>query len=138
MNDAYAHAELADRDVNGQPINVEVRGCCVPTSADYELAADRYRSLAEQLVREAGEMARSAPGLIGADRAQDVVDGSLACARRALSSAVEGLTGLAVECDSRAEVCAEFRRAVERYRHLTAIERLLERPPSRPAPWVEL
>lgn len=110
----------------------------MPTAAEYRDAARRYRITGEHLLREAAEIARWAIGFVAAGPVQDTIDESLRRTRGALVAAGDELTRIAAVCDARAEVCAEFARSVERYRHLTPVEQLLRRPPTRPARWVEL
>lgn len=110
----------------------------MPTAAEYRDAARRYRVTGEHLLREASEMARWAIGFVGAGPVQDAISESLERTRLALAAAGDELTHIAAVCDGRAETCADFARSVERYRHLTPVERVLRRAPSPPARWIEL
>lgn len=110
----------------------------MPTAAEYQDAARRYRTVGEHLLREAGELARWATGFTGAGPVRIAIDDSLERTRAALVVAGEELTRLAEVCHRRAELCAEFSRSMRHYRHLTPVERLVRRPPSPPARWVEL
>ncbi len=110
----------------------------MPTAAEYRDAARRFRAAGENLLREAAEVARWAQVPFCGGPVRIAIDESLERVGVSLVDAGQQLTGLALVCDRRADVCVEFAGAVEHYQALTPVERLLRRPPSPPARWVEL
>lgn len=110
----------------------------MPTSADYEDAARRYRSIAENLLREAGAVAGWVLGFVSDGVVGDDIEASNARAQSHLVNAGEDMRRLAQVCDTRAEVCAQYAAAVRRYHQLTLVEQLWYGSPSRPASWVDL
>lgn len=110
----------------------------MPTADDYTAAARRFRAIAEQLVREAGaQRAWDPAGYMGDGPVHTAVDESLGATRTALVDASDHLVTIATVCDRRAEVCAEYRRAMRRYRSLPLIVQLITSAPPRPARWAD-
>ncbi len=110
----------------------------MPTAAEYHDAAERYRTIGENLSREAGTVGAWVLGFVGPGLVHTAIDESIDRSQGYLVAAGEEMRRLARVCDERAEVCAEYARAVWRYRRLTFVEQLIAGYPSRPASWVEL
>lgn len=110
----------------------------MPTADDYSAAASRFRAIAEQLAREAGaHRSWNAAAFVGGGPVRDSVDDSLGTIRSALADASDHLLSLATVCDRRADLCAEYRRAMQRYRALPLIVQLVTSEPPRPARWAD-
>ncbi len=109
----------------------------MPSASDYRGAAERYRTIAEHLLREAGEIARWRPGFVAEGLVRDTIDASNERTRDHLRGAGDEMARLARVCELRADVCAQYARAVRRYRELVGHERLLVGPPIPPASWVD-
>lgn len=110
----------------------------MPTAAEYQDAAERYRRIGENLSREAGAVGAWVLGFVGPGLIHTEVDESIDRSQGYLVAACEEMRRLARVCDVRAEVCSEYSRAVWRYRRLTFVEQLIAGYPTRPASWVEL
>ena len=108
----------------------------MPNAHDYREAADRFRRLADRLVSEVDHRTADRAA-IATGPVQVSVDGALGALRDHLVRAGDELRRLAGVCDHRADVCADYARAVWRYGQLGWDERWLVRPPVRPATWVE-
>ena len=110
----------------------------VPTPADYEDAAGRYLTLSESLLREAGAVGAWVPGFVSPGLIRAVLDESIVRTSSRLTAAGDEMHRLARVCEARAVVCAEYARAVRRYRQLPYIEQIQATYPPRPATWVDL
>ncbi len=110
----------------------------MPTAAEYRDAGRRYRSIAENLLREAGAVGGWVASFVSDGPVSASVSESIHRTHKHLATAGEDLRRVAWVCDSRAEVCAEYVNAVRRYRRLTLVEQLRHGYPIRPASWVEL
>ena len=110
----------------------------MPTADDYRAGASRFRTIAEQLAREAGvQRAWDPSSFLGDGLVRGSIDESLSTIRSSLNEASDHLVSLALECDRRAEVCLAYARALDRYRRLPFLERLLVSEPVRPAWWAD-
>jgi len=109
----------------------------VPNATDYRDAAQRYRAIAEHLLREAGAIAAWRSGFVSDGLVHDTIDTSNERTRDHLRSAGDDMGRLARVCELRADVCAHYVGAVKRYRELSWDERLLVRRPTPPASWVD-
>ena len=97
-----------------------------------------YSPIAEQLAREAGFHRSWDPSqFMGDGPVRTSIDDSLSTIRSSLNEASDHLVSLALECDRRAEVCAAYARALDRYRRLPFIEQLLVSEPTRPVWWAD-
>lgn len=110
----------------------------MPTAAEYEDAVGRYLTISENLIREAGAVGGWVPGFVGSGLIRTSLDESISRTSAHLSAAGEEMYRLARVCEARAMVCADYARAVWRYRQLTFAEQLAQGYPSRPATWAEL
>jgi hypothetical protein len=110
----------------------------VPTASEYEDAAQRYLTISEHLLREAGAVGGWVPGFVSTGLIRTSLDESIGRTRTHLSTAGEEMRRLARVCEARAVVCADYARAVWRYLQLTLVEQLATGYPSRPATWVEM
>ena len=110
----------------------------VPTAAHYHDAAQRFRAIAENLMREAGAVGGWVTGFVSDGLVGDAIDASNGRARAHLVTAGEDLQRLARVCDQRGEVCTQYATAVRHYHQLTLVEQLVHGYPIRPASWVEL
>jgi len=110
----------------------------VPTAAEYEDAAGRYLTISENLMREAGTVAGWVPGFVSTGLIRASLDESIRRISNHLTAAGEEMYRLARMCEARAMVCADYARAVLRYRQLTFAEQLAQGYPSRPVTWAEL
>ena len=109
----------------------------MPNAHDYRDAADRFRRLAADLTHESEQWAFDPADLAGGP-VQSSLETSLAARRHHLGRAGDELSRLAGVCDHRADVCADYARAVWRHSQLGWQERWQTTPPVRPATWVEL
>ena len=109
----------------------------MPTAAEYRDAAQRYRSVAENLLGEAGAVFGWATGFVSDGPIGVAIDDSIARTHTHLVAAGEDIRRLAQVCDARADVCAEYAHAVWRYHQLTLVEQLWYGYPARPASWAE-
>jgi hypothetical protein len=110
----------------------------MPTATDYRQAAARYRTTAEQLLRESAVVdGWRRAGLVGAGPVVDAVTDSVAEVRRHLETCGRELARLAVVCERRAVVCDAYADERRRYLALDPLRRLLVPAPPRPAPWVD-
>jgi len=110
----------------------------VPTAAEYSDAGRRYRSIAENLLREAGAVGGWATGFVGDGPVGVAIAESIDRTHMHLAAAGEDMRSAAQVCEARAEVCASYANAVWRYRQLTLVEQLWYGHPVRPASWAEL
>jgi len=110
----------------------------VPNASDYRDAAQRFGAIAEHLLREAGAIAGWRSGFVSDGLFRDTIDASNERTRDHLRSAGADMGRLARVCEVRADVCAQYAGAVRRYLALSWDERLLVRPPTPPAAWVDV
>ena len=89
-------------------------------------------------MREAGTVAGWVPGFVSTGLIRASLDDSISRTSNHLTAAGEEMYRLARVCEARAIVCADYGRAVWRYRQLTFAEQLAQEYPSRPASWAEL
>ena len=109
----------------------------MPNALDYRAAAERCRRLAADLADQADRRAVD-PGDVAGGPVEEAFDASLDVTADHLRHARDELGRLASVCEHRAEICAEYARAVWRHAQLDVIDRWLTRPPAPPAAWVEL
>ena len=109
----------------------------MPNALDYRDAAGWCRRLAADLASPADRHAVD-PGDVAGGPVGEVLHASLHATRGHLRQARDELERLASVCEHRAEVCAEYARAVRRHAQLDVLDRWLTRPPAPPAGWVEL
>lgn len=107
----------------------------MPNAYAYRAAAARFRRLAVDLEQGART---TDTGALAAGPVRTSFDDSMHATQVHLGRGIAELRRLAGACEQRADVCAEYARAVGRYSQLDVTERLLTRPPTRPAIWVEL
>ena len=110
----------------------------MPTAAEYEDAAGRYLTISENLMRAAGVVRSWVPGFVSTGLIRASLDESIGRTGNRLTTAGEEMYRLARVCEARAQVCADYARAVWRYRQLPYFEQLQAVYPSRPATWVGL
>lgn len=111
----------------------------MPNAQAYRTAAERCRSVGRRLHDHADGLRRSASpdGVMSgpvADEMASLLDGWV----HELTLASTQLDVVAMMCERRAEVCASYARAVQRYLAEPFLERITSAPPFPPAPWVEL
>lgn len=110
----------------------------MPTQSDYRSTAQLLRNQAwsyHDIVGLAprGPSARiTGPGVV-ASTIDDQYHGVL----QQISLAADGLDRAAAECERRADVCGEYRAAINRYWSLPEDARAGTPYPARPAPWAE-
>ena len=110
----------------------------MPTAVEYRDAAERYLTISEHLLREAGAVGGWVPGFVSTGLIRTSLDESIGRTRSHLTTAGEDMRRLARVCEARAVVCADYAGAVRRYRQLTFAEQLASGYPSRPATWADL
>lgn len=88
-------------------------------------------------MREAGAVGAWVPGFVSTGAIHNSVDESIGRTHTHLTTAGEEMYRLARVCEARGLVCADYARAVRRYRDLPYVEQLQSSFPVRPATWVE-
>lgn len=110
----------------------------MPTRADYESTASLFRNQARSYRDIAAFTPRgTAASFCNEGPATATIDAAVLRVLGHVRAAADELDRAAAECDRRAEVCAQFRRAVDRYWSLPYEVRELTPYPARPASWAD-
>ena len=106
-------------------------------ASTYRTAAADLRRASVQFAEVAGVHHRTDATVIGAvGSVATIHDRSVDTVERHLATAVDEAARLAVECDRRADVCADYEREVAAWSSLPWIDRLTVPVPVPPARWV--